>query len=217
MKYVCGVCGYIHDEEKDGKWESLPDDWKCPICGADKSVFQLLEESNNIEKNKKDETEKYLEEPHFDIELSAIEMSIICSNLARGCEKQYLFEQSDAFKNLSKFFSSKSKIFEEQKLENLISLVEKDLSSSFPYAKEVSINAKDRGALRALTWSEKVTRMLSSILERYKNEGEKMLENTGIYVCSVCGFIYIGDNPPSFCPVCKVPSWKFEKIEGRAK
>jgi AcrR family transcriptional regulator len=26
---------------------------------------------------------------------------------------------------------------------------------------------------------------------------------------------YIGDTPPDICPVCKVPNWKFEKVEGR--
>ena len=40
-----------------------------------------------------------------------------------------------------------------------------------------------------------------------------MAENTNVFVCTICGFIYIGDNPPQLCPVCKVPSWKFEKIE----
>lgn len=73
----------------------------------------------------------------------------------------------------------------------------------------------DRGALRALTWSEKVTRMLQSLLARYEAEGDKMLENTCVYVCSVCGFVYVGDEPPTLCPVCKVPAWKFEKAEGR--
>ena len=43
-----------------------------------------------------------------------------------------------------------------------------------------------------------------------------MLEHTGVYVCSVCGFVYVGDNPPEICPVCKVPSWKFDKAERRA-
>ena len=38
-KYVCTVCGYIYDEA-DGAWESLPDDWVCPICGAAKSEFE---------------------------------------------------------------------------------------------------------------------------------------------------------------------------------
>ncbi|MGM9662470.1 MAG: rubredoxin-like domain-containing protein [Oscillospiraceae bacterium] len=26
----------------------------------------------------------------------------------------------------------------------------------------------------------------------------------------------MGDAAPELCPVCKVPSWKFEKVEGRA-
>ena len=31
-------------------------------------------------------------------------------------------------------------------------------------------------------------------------------------VCTVCGFVYVGDEPPKLCPVCKVPDWKFEKV-----
>ena len=34
-QYVCGICGYIHDEAVGGKWEDLPADWKCPVCKAD--------------------------------------------------------------------------------------------------------------------------------------------------------------------------------------
>ncbi len=72
----------------------------------------------------------------------------------------------------------------------------------------------DRGALRCQVWAEKVTRMLQSLLTRYQTEGEKMLENTGVYVCTICGFVFIADEPPALCPVCKVPSWKFEKVGG---
>ena len=46
-----------------------------------------------------------------------------------------------------------------------------------------------------------------------QTEGEKMLENTGVYVCTICGFVFVGNEPPQLCPVCKVPSWKFEKVE----
>ena len=46
-------------------------------------------------------------------------------------------------------------------------------------------------------------------------EGEAMLADTDIWLCTACGFVYVGDAPPEMCPVCKVPSWKFEKIEGR--
>lgn len=40
MKYVCDVCGYIYDEELEGtKWEDLPEDYKCPLCGVGKDQF----------------------------------------------------------------------------------------------------------------------------------------------------------------------------------
>lgn len=41
-RYECSVCGYVHDESKDGSWGSLPDDWTCPVCGAAKSAFQQI-------------------------------------------------------------------------------------------------------------------------------------------------------------------------------
>ncbi|PKM72199.1 MAG: hypothetical protein CVU91_10750 [Firmicutes bacterium HGW-Firmicutes-16] len=36
-KWVCTVCGYVYDG--DVPFEDLPDDWKCPLCGAPKSAF----------------------------------------------------------------------------------------------------------------------------------------------------------------------------------
>ena len=39
MKYVCRICGYVYDEAVNPPWDSLPDDWKCPLCGASKSDF----------------------------------------------------------------------------------------------------------------------------------------------------------------------------------
>ncbi len=47
-KYVCGVCGYEYDPalgdpdhgiEPGTKFEDLPDDWECPLCGSPKGVF----------------------------------------------------------------------------------------------------------------------------------------------------------------------------------
>lgn len=97
----------------------------------------------------------------------------------------------------------------------MIALIEDDLEEGLPNANTVASDAKDRGVLRALVWSEKVTRIQKSLLTRYQKEGDAMLENTSVYVCTICGFIYIGDTLPEICPVCKVPNWKFEKIEGR--
>ena len=48
-KYVCLVCGYVYDEElgdpENGiepgtKFEDLPEDFECPLCGASKDMFE---------------------------------------------------------------------------------------------------------------------------------------------------------------------------------
>ena len=47
-KYVCNVCGYVYDEatgDPDNgiapgtKFEELPDDFVCPLCGVGKDDF----------------------------------------------------------------------------------------------------------------------------------------------------------------------------------
>ena len=37
-KWVCTICSYEYDGSQ-GPFEALPDDWKCPLCGAPKSAF----------------------------------------------------------------------------------------------------------------------------------------------------------------------------------
>lgn len=202
-EYICTVCGYVH--KTDGE---LPQDFICPLCGAGRDAFKLKEENN---------AQTAIEKSHTEKELSAMEMSIICSNLARGCEKQYLPKESENFKKLSEFFRSKAQPEDMASYEKLLELIEQDLSTGFPYGNIVAGKQPDRGALRCQVWAEKVTRMLQSLLLRYRTEGDKMLENTGVYVCTVCGFVYVGNEPPKLCPVCKVPDWKFEKVERRGK
>ena len=34
------------------------------------------------------------------------------------------------------------------------------------------------------------------------------------WICSVCGYVFEGENPPEFCPQCKAPASKFKKQEG---
>ena len=94
-------------------------------------------------------------------------------------------------------------------------LIQKDIES-YATANSISAVQADRGALRALVWGEKVTRILSSLLSRYEKQKDALLENTNVYVCEICGFVYIGDEPPEICPVCKVPSMKIKKIEKEA-
>ncbi|NTW32836.1 MAG: High molecular weight rubredoxin [Bacteroidetes bacterium] len=39
-KYKCATCGYIYDEATENvKFEDLPSNWVCPLCGTEKSDF----------------------------------------------------------------------------------------------------------------------------------------------------------------------------------
>ena len=51
-QYECIVCGWVYDEDKGDpdsdvaagtKWDDIPDDWVCPMCGAAREDFELIE------------------------------------------------------------------------------------------------------------------------------------------------------------------------------
>ncbi|MEA5529265.1 rubredoxin [Dolichospermum sp. UHCC 0684] len=53
QNYICTVCDYVYDPEigdPDGDiepgtaFEDIPDNWVCPVCGAEKTEFELYEE-----------------------------------------------------------------------------------------------------------------------------------------------------------------------------
>lgn len=148
-------------------------------------------------------------------QLSAGELSAVCSNLARGCEKQYKEREAVLFRELADFFAAAAPSVPDGDMDMLLELIERDLEEGYPALNSCAVAASDRGTQRICVWGEKVTNILHSLLNRYLNEGESFLENTQVWVCTVCGFIYVGDSAPDLCPVCKVPAWKFEKIEGR--
>ncbi len=52
MKYVCEICGFVYDpavgDPDHGipagtKWEDIPADWVCPVCGVGKDQFKPAE------------------------------------------------------------------------------------------------------------------------------------------------------------------------------
>lgn len=44
-KYRCRLCGYIYDDAKETiKFADLPEDWRCPLCGATKDQFEKITE-----------------------------------------------------------------------------------------------------------------------------------------------------------------------------
>ena len=37
--HICVVCGHVHDEDNEGKWEELPENFTCPECGVGKQDY----------------------------------------------------------------------------------------------------------------------------------------------------------------------------------
>lgn len=58
-RYICEACGYIYDEAKGDpdsglapgtRYEAIPDDWQCPLCGMMKSDLRLLPDQPDLAK-----------------------------------------------------------------------------------------------------------------------------------------------------------------------
>ena len=52
-KYVCMICGYVYDPQigdpdsgiaPGTKFEDIPEDWACPLCGVSKDDFETYKE-----------------------------------------------------------------------------------------------------------------------------------------------------------------------------
>jgi len=212
-RYVCPVCGYVYDGAKGARdaapgtaWADVPDQWKCPRCGAAKVKFAPEEPAAPGDKA----AVRSAEESMTDGARSAL-----CSNLARGCGKQYLPEEAALFTELAEFFAAAAGPAGGADPAALLARVQEDLESGLPAAKAAAEAAGDRGAQRALVWAEKVTRIQRSLLTRYQKQGDELLKDKNVYVCTICGFIAVADAPPALCPVCKAPDWQFAKVEGR--
>jgi rubredoxin len=50
--YMCVICGFVYEEEmglpNEGiapgtLWADVPENWRCPDCGASKDEFELIE------------------------------------------------------------------------------------------------------------------------------------------------------------------------------
>jgi rubredoxin len=218
-KYVCNVCGFVYDETvgdpENGvapgtKWDDLPADWACPMCGATQSDFEQESAGGDagahaIPAGAVDEELR---------ELSCGEVSALCSNLSKACAKQYRAEEAGLFEQLAQYYAGKVKPLEsEPRLGSLVDLIQQDLGSGYPAASAVAGDRADRGALRALVWGEKVTKILSSLIKRYEKQPSAWFANTNVFVCEICGFVFVGDAPPDVCPVCKVPKDKLARLE----
>ena len=130
-KYVCSVCGFVYDEANGLPesgiapgtiWDDLQVDLVCPLCGAEKSEFEKQGESASTREVKR---KPVIDTPSDIKQLSPLEISALCTNLARGCEKQYKPEEAALFNELADYFKSVSAPSEDPNFNRCLTLLKK--------------------------------------------------------------------------------------------
>ena len=58
-----------------------------------------------------------------------------------------------------------------------------------------------------------VKKLLELIPDNERKEQPKGEKKMAKWICTVCGYVHEGDQPPAQCPVCKQPAEKFKKAE----
>ena len=140
-----------------------------PLCGAAKSAFAPEAAAKSAAPAP---TVAPPALAHDDMQkLSPGALSILCSNLARGCEKQYKEEEAALFREIADWFAAAAPAAQETGVDALASRIGEDLAA-YPALNAAAVQAGDRGTQRICVWGEKVTAILKTMLERYRREGE---------------------------------------------
>lgn len=43
MEYICTVCEHLLEQDIEGYWEELSDNWLCPECESPKELYAAFE------------------------------------------------------------------------------------------------------------------------------------------------------------------------------
>lgn len=139
-------------------------------------------------------------------------LSTVFSNLAKACSKQLRPEEAGLFTKLADYYQGNAPSLTDQDFNQLLEAVQSDLTEDYPDCFDAAKTQADRGSLRALTWSEKVTKIHKSAVSRYEKQQDTLLEKASIFICDACGFVFIGSDMPDICPICKAPRSRFEAV-----
>ena len=211
-KYVCKVCGYVHEGE-------LTDDFKCPVCGAPASEFEKVEETSTKNIYAGTKTEKNLWTA-FAGESQARNKYTYFASVA----KKQGFEQIAAL-----FLKTAENEKEHAKLwfkalggiadtaENLRAAAEGENHEWTDMYVQMAKDADEEGFHELAEQFRGVAAIEKTHEERYRAllnnvEMKQVFEKSEVKVweCRNCGHIVVGTKAPEVCPVCKHPQSYFE-------
>ena len=208
MKYVCKVCGYVHEGD------SAPD--KCPVCGKE-GVFEPVKESNNPYAGTK--TEKNLMEAFAGESMARNKYTYFASVAKKAGYEQIaalFLKTADNEKEHAKlWFKHLGGVGTVE--ENLLAAAEGENSEWTDMYVRMAKEADEEGfhdlaeQFRGVAAIEKhheevYRKLLNNVkaMEVFKKSG------VTIWECRNCGHIVVGTEAPEVCPVCNHKQSYFE-------
>lgn len=212
MKYRCKVCGYVHEGE-------MPEDFKCPVCGADRSKFEEVKEEVKKNPYAGTKTEKNLWEA-FAGESQARNKYTYFASVAKkqGFEQiaaLFLKTAENEREHAKLWFKALGELGDTE--ENLIAAAAGENYEWTDMYDRMAKEAEEEGFKEIAAKFRGVGAIEKHHEERYrkllKNINDAVVfsrDGDAIWICRNCGHIVVGPKAPSVCPVCSHPQSFFE-------
>ncbi len=101
--------------------------------------------------------------------------------------------------------------------ENLQSAIDGEtfeVDDMYPAYLELAKYFGEKGAEMSFHYAIEAEKIHAKLYGEAKERAENKedMEEKSIYICPVCGYTYVGENPPEKCPVCNAPREKFVRF-----
>ena len=217
MKYVCTVCGYVYDEEKEGKkFADLPADWVCPLCGVGKDMFKPVDEPKAEEPKKNPyagtKTEKNLWEAFAGESQARNKYTYFASVAKKAGYEQiaalFLKTAENEKEHAKLWFKALGELGDTEA--NLKAAADGENYEWTDMYDRMAKEADEEGFHDLAEQFRGVGAVEKHHEERYRKllanvEAMEVFKKSGITVweCRNCGHIVISTEAPEICPVCK--------------
>ncbi len=101
-----------------------------------------------------------------------------------------------------------------ENLETAISGETFEVEDMYPAYLQLAKYFEEKGAEMSFHYAISAEKIHAKMYGEAKEKASKDedIEEKDIYICPVCGYTYMGDEPPEHCPVCGVSREKFVKF-----
>ncbi len=212
-KWKCSVCGYIHEG-------SLPEDYKCPICGQPASKFVKVEpEAPKKNPYAGTQTEKNLEAAFAGESQARNKYTYFASQAKKDGFEQiaalFLKTADNEKEHAKMWFKELNGIG--TTAENLVAAADGENYEWTDMYEGFAVTAEQEGFPELAA----KFRMVAAIEKHHEERYRALLRNVEmqevfaknevkIWECRNCGHIVVGMKAPEVCPVCAHPQSYFE-------